>query len=223
MYVVPVPLALSALSGGCCIRSHIHRCSSALTAPKPPAPTNWSNPPHLDCHSLAAFAGTAVDSGVILSAAFPILGETAFTATRDLSLHLVTFRYLITYKTFSYPLPPRGPIPLSPSPLSIATTPLRRQCLPPPIPTSTPPHTLSTRPLPLSFAPQLTARTQVSPPEYLIKALEEGENAPFPPPSKSLHGNPRYPLPYPPIPTRPHPRSRHMRSPRHKRRSRCAM
>lgn len=153
---------------------------------------------------------------MILSAAFPILGETV----RGLSLHLVTFRYLITYKTFSYPLPPRGPIPLSPSPLSIATTPQRRQCLPP---TSTPPHTLSTRPLPLSSAPQLIAPTQVIPREYLIKALEEGENAPSPPPSKSLHGNPRYPLPYPPIPTLPHPRLRHMRSPRHKRRSRCAM
>jgi hypothetical protein len=63
LYVVPVPVP-SALSGGFVIRYHTHRCSMplclALTAPKPPAPTNWSSPPHLHRHSLLAFAETAV-------------------------------------------------------------------------------------------------------------------------------------------------------------------
>ena len=137
---------------------------------------------------------------------------------REGSCHFTSsqFRYLITYKALSYPQPPRGPIPLSPSPLSIATTPRRPPCL-------RPPNTLSTHPLPLSLALQLTVPNPVSlPPEFPTQAQEQGENAPSPQPSRLPPGNPPYPL-LSPIPTLPRPKSRHMTSPSHKRRFRCAM
>ena len=52
----------------------------ALTAPKPPGPTNCGRRTHLDVTRWLHSPGQLFDSGVILSAAFPILEETAFTA-----------------------------------------------------------------------------------------------------------------------------------------------
>lgn len=123
-YVVPVPPFPARHCGWLIRLCVLNRMLHPLFGANAPAQRIATSP----CHSLLVFAGTGVDGGVIFSAALRItdIGRDPLHWQRQRQgpvILPVTFRYTITYKTFPYPPPPRGPIPLSPSHhLPIATT-----------------------------------------------------------------------------------------------------